>query len=50
MAADHEHSTSDRWEAVRLEWACLHVPVGTLLFGALLGTSVFSAVSSMWAW
>ncbi len=36
-------------EALRLAWESLHVPVGTLLLGALLGMSVLSAVSTMWA-
>ncbi len=39
----------EHWEAVRLSWKSLHIPVGTLLIGSLLMTGVASAVSMMWA-
>ncbi len=50
MSADDSFSTPGHREAMRLEWSCRPVPTGTLLLSALLGTGVFSAVSSMWAW
>ncbi len=49
MSANPPPATAEHREALRLAWESLHVPVGTLLLGALLGMSVLSAVSTMWA-
>lgn len=42
MASDLHQTRSDHWEAVRLAWKSLHIPVGTLLAGIL------SAVATVW--
>ena len=39
---------SEHWEAVRLAWKSLHIPLGTLLIGGLLLAGIASAVSMMW--
>ncbi len=37
-------------EAVWLAWRSLHIPVGTILVGALLLSGVISAVSTVWGY
>ncbi len=37
-------------EAVWLAWRSLHIPVGTILVGALLLSGVISAVSTDWGY
>jgi ABC-type transport system involved in cytochrome c biogenesis permease subunit len=37
-------------EAVQLAWESLHIPVGSILVGALLLSGVISAVSSVWGY
>jgi len=41
---------SEHWEAVRLAWKSLHIPLGTLLMGGLLLAGIASAVSMMWVY
>ena len=41
---------TEHWEALRLAWESLHVPVGTLLIGGLLASGIFSAISMVWAY
>jgi hypothetical protein len=48
MASDLHQTRSDHWEAVRLAWKSLHIPVGTLLIGTLLSAGVLSAVAGVW--
>jgi hypothetical protein len=50
MSSDHHLPRPEHWEAVRLSWQSRHVPVGSLLLGALLLASVMSAVSMVWAY
>ena len=49
MSSDHHLPRPEHWEAVRLSWQSRHVPVGSLLLGALLLASVMSAGSRVWA-
>jgi hypothetical protein len=48
MASNLHQTRSDHWEAVRLAWKNLHIPVGTLLIGGLLLAGVLSAVATVW--
>ena len=48
MAFHLPQSRSDHWEAVRLAWKSLHIPVGTLLIGGLLLAGILSAVAMVW--
>jgi hypothetical protein len=48
MASDLHQTRSDHWEAVRLAWKSLHIPVGTLLIGGLLLAGILSAVAMVW--
>jgi hypothetical protein len=48
MASNLHQARSDHWEAVRLAWKSLHIPVGTLLIGGLLLAGVLSAVATVW--
>jgi hypothetical protein len=48
MASDLHQTRSDHWEAVRLAWKSLHIPVGTLLIGSLLLAGVLSALAGVW--
>ena len=50
MTPDPQQSRSEHWEAMRLWWSSLHIPVGTLLIGSLFLASVVSAVAMMWAY
>ncbi len=50
MASHPEQTPSDHKEAVRLAWKCMHIPVGTILLGALLLTGIFSATSTVWGY
>jgi hypothetical protein len=50
MAARPNPRASDHWEAVRLAWTSTHIPLGAILFGALLLTGILSAVSEVWGY
>ncbi len=50
MTSHLHQPRSEHWEAVRLAWKSLHIPVGTLLIGSLLLAGVASAVSMVWAY
>ena len=48
MASDLHLARSEHWEAVRLAWKSLHIPVGTLLIGSVLLAGILSAVAMVW--
>jgi hypothetical protein len=50
MPHDPTQPRSEHWEAILLAWKSIHVPVGTILLGALLLSGVFSAISMVWGY
>ncbi len=48
MTNDPDLRLGEHKEAVRLAWKSRHVPVGTILLGALFLIGVFSAIAMVW--